>query len=114
MFFCVNCGNNIKSSNKQFNTSARTYKMTGCPRWRYHVKCDYCNKINDYKNVIKHKLLFTPILNLREDGKCKKFGEVNMITGAIDYDLATQCRLNSSHCGILGSEYTKKGGAPPT
>ena len=60
MFFCVNCGNNIKSSNKQFNTSARNYKTTGCPRWRYHVKCDYCNKINDY---IKHKILFTPILS---------------------------------------------------
>ena len=49
--------------------------MNGCLRWRYNIKCNYCNKRNNYKNfiasnmriytvrAIKHKILFTPILN---------------------------------------------------
>ena len=32
-------------------------------------------------------------------GRCKKFGEVNVITGVVDYDLARNCRFNSSKCG---------------
>jgi hypothetical protein len=60
MFLCVNCGNDIKSSNKQFKISVKKYKMTGCPRWIYNIKCDCCNNINDYTNFIKHKILFTP------------------------------------------------------
>lgn len=42
-------------------------------------------------------------------GKCKKFGEVNLITGIVEYDLAKNCRLNVSKCGNLGSEYTEWG-----
>ena len=62
MFLCINCGNNIKSSNNQFKISTRKYKMTGCPRWRYYIKCNCCNKRNDYKYFINHKLLFIPTL----------------------------------------------------
>ena len=43
-----------------------------------------------------------------QHGRCKKFGEVNMISGAIEYDLASNCRLNVSKCGQFGSEYTEK------
>ena len=42
------------------------------------------------------------------DGRCKKFGEVNLITGIVEYDLAKNCRLNINRCGILGLEYTDK------
>lgn len=63
MFLCIHCGNNIKSSDNQFKISTRKYKITGCPRWRYYIKCDCCDKRNDYKYFINHKLLFTPILN---------------------------------------------------
>ena len=52
MFLCINCGNNIKSSNKQFKTSTINYKMTGCPRWKYYIKCNCCNNINNYKYLI--------------------------------------------------------------
>ena len=62
MFSCVNCGNNIKSLNKQLKTSTINYKMTGCPRLRYYIKCNCCNTRNDYKYFINHKLLFTPTL----------------------------------------------------
>ena len=41
-------------------------------------------------------------------GRCKKFGEVNLITGVIEYDLAKNCRLNTNKCGNLGLEYTNK------
>jgi hypothetical protein len=41
-------------------------------------------------------------------GRCKKFGEVNMITGTIEYDLASTCRITDNKCGILGSEFTYK------
>jgi hypothetical protein len=31
-----------------------------------------------------------------------------MITGKIEYDLASNCRLNDSKCGKHPSEYTEK------
>jgi len=55
MLFCVNCGNHIKSNNQ--------YKLTGCPRWRYYIKCD-CGKRNDYKYFVEHKILFTSTLQM--------------------------------------------------
>jgi hypothetical protein len=51
---------------------------------------------------------YDPIPSNEQHGRCKKFGEVNMITGAIEYDLASDCRLTVSKCGKLGSEYTEK------
>jgi hypothetical protein len=41
-------------------------------------------------------------------GRCKKFGEVNLISGNIEYDFAKNCRLNDNKCGILGLEFTNK------
>lgn len=51
---------------------------------------------------------YDPIPSDEKYGKCKKFGEVNLITGVIQYDLASNCRLNNDKCGNLGSEYIKK------
>lgn len=51
---------------------------------------------------------YDPIPNNEQHGRCKKFGEVNMITGAIEYDLASDCRLNVTKCGKFGLEYTDK------
>ena len=64
MFLCITCGNNIKTSNNKFKLSTKKYKITGCPRWRYYIKCDCCNKRNDYTHFINHKLLFTPTLDM--------------------------------------------------
>ena len=64
MFLCVNCGNNIQSIITQLKISTRKYKITGCCRWRYYIKCDGCNKSNDYKYFINHKMLFTPTLRI--------------------------------------------------
>ena len=40
--------------------------------------------------------------------RCKKFGEMDVITGAIKYDLAAVCRLGDSNCGKNGYHYTAK------
>ena len=48
---------------------------------------------------------YDTIPNNEQYGKCKKFGEVNMITGSIEYDLATECRLDNNKCGKFASEY---------
>jgi hypothetical protein len=41
-------------------------------------------------------------------GRCKKFGEVDLVTGVIEYDLAIECRLNEGKCGKNGSEFNEK------
>ena len=51
---------------------------------------------------------YDPIPSNEKYGKCKKFGEINMITGSIEHDLASDCRLNDSKCGKFASEYSKK------
>jgi hypothetical protein len=51
---------------------------------------------------------YDPIPSNKQYGKCKKFGEVNMITGSIEHDFASDCRLNNNKCGKFASEYTKK------
>jgi len=43
-----------------------------------------------------------------DGNRCKKFGEMDLITGAIKYDLAAVCRLNDSNCGKKGLHYTAK------
>ena len=40
--------------------------------------------------------------------RCKKFGEMDVITGVIAYDLAAVCRLGDSNCGKNGYHYTAK------
>ena len=41
-------------------------------------------------------------------GKCKKFGELNLVTGGIEYDMALNCRRDETKCGSKGIEYHRK------
>jgi hypothetical protein len=41
-------------------------------------------------------------------GKCKKFGEIDFITGLIEYDFAKDCRNDKNKCGKIASEYMDK------
>ena len=50
---------------------------------------------------------YDPIPSDKEFGKCRKFGEINLITGTIDHDLASDCRLNANKCGHVGLEYSE-------
>ena len=40
--------------------------------------------------------------------RCKKFGNMNLITGAIHNELAANCRLDDDMCGEEGDQYTAK------
>jgi len=66
--------------------------------------CSNCLYFIEHKNNYP----YDPIPSNERYGKCKKFGEVNMITGEIEYDLASNCRFNDSKCGKFGSEFTVK------
>ena len=46
--------------------------------------------------------------NDKHYGRCKKFGQVNFITGAIEYDFAKNCRDDIKKCGKNGLEYKDK------
>ena len=63
--------------------------------------CSNCVHFIEHRNNYP----YDPIPCDEEYGRCKQFGEVNLITGAIEYDLARHCRLNVSKCGKFGSEY---------
>jgi hypothetical protein len=65
--------------------------------------CSNCLHFIEYTNNYP----YDPIPSNEKYGRCKKFGEVNMVTGAIEYDLAINCRLNDSKCGKFGSEFNK-------
>ena len=41
-------------------------------------------------------------------GRCKKFGQVDLVTGSIEYDFAINCRSDTKKCGELGYEYKDK------
>lgn len=51
---------------------------------------------------------YDPIPSDKQYSRCKKFGEINIITGEIEYDLAKISRLDDNKCGRFGSEYTEK------
>jgi hypothetical protein len=51
---------------------------------------------------------YDPTPNDEKYGKCKKFGEVDLITGSINYDIARNCRNDINKCGKSGSEYKEK------
>lgn len=38
-------------------------------------------------------------------GKCVKYGEMDIITGEINYHRADKCRNDESKCGLEGKEY---------
>lgn len=58
-------------------------------------------------HFIEHKNNY-PYDSLPDDeqyGRCKKFGEINFITGSIKYDLVEICRNDINKCGKNGLEY---------
>ena len=64
--------------------------------------CSTCLHFLEHKNNYP----YDPVPSDTQYGRCKKFGEVNLITGAIEYELARNSRLNARECGKAGSEYT--------
>lgn len=61
-----------------------------------------------YPACVNCAFFIKPIHNSHENlhyGKCKKFGEMDLVTGFIDYDYATLCREDTKKCGWRGTEY---------
>ena len=84
--------NNKFSSGKKF---IRNKELPICSKCLYFIE-----HTNNYP--------YDPLPSNEKYGRCKKFGEMDMVTGTINYDLASNCRLNESKCGKFGSEYTEK------
>ncbi len=64
----------------------------------------FCNKCIHF---IEHKnnYPYDSVPDNIEYGKCKKFGNVNLVSGLIEYEYAKNCRSDSTKCGIVGSKY---------
>lgn len=66
--------------------------------------CSKCKYFIEHSNNYP----YDPVPSNEQYGKCKRFGEVNFITGELMYDLARECRTNSSKCGNTGKKYIEK------
>ena len=51
---------------------------------------------------------YDPPANNEKNGKCKLFGEQNLVTGNVHHDYAVWCRQDVSKCGVGGKHYTPK------
>ena len=85
----------LKSNFSTVNTFIRNKELPICSKCVHFIE-----HTNNYP--------YDPIPSNELHGRCKKFGEVNMITGIIENDFATDCRLDNNKCGKFASEYSKK------
>ena len=51
---------------------------------------------------------YDPVPDNAYYGKCTKFGEMNLVTGCIEYDFAKLCREDVKKCGWRGAWYQEK------
>ncbi len=51
---------------------------------------------------------YNPVPNNEKYGKCKLFGEQNLVSGEIQHDYAVWCRQDNTKCGKDGNYYTDK------
>jgi hypothetical protein len=84
--------------NKKLSTKTNFIRNTALPI------CLNCVHFIEHTNNYP----YDPIPNNEKYGRCKKFGEVNMVSGVIEYDLAINCRLSDSKCRKFGSEFNEK------
>jgi hypothetical protein len=85
----------IKSAFSNEKSFIRNKELPVC------VNCaHFIEKTNNYP--------YDPVPNDKLYGKCKKFGEMDLITGVIEYDFAKYCRDNNEKCGKTGLGYTDK------
>ena len=60
------------------------------------VNCFYFTPVYESGNIIDTK------------SKCFKYGELNIVTGNIEYDLAYDARKNESKCGLKAKKFEEK------
>jgi hypothetical protein len=59
------------------------------------------------KYFIRHWPDYDEPINNGDYGRCKLFGEINLVTGKTDYDYAKFVRNNESQCGESGKLFVK-------
>jgi len=62
-----------------------------------------CNCVH----FLEHKTYYPydPPPDSKEYGKCKLFGQIDLITGDIEYDYAKKCRSDNTKCGKNGTNF---------
>lgn len=63
---------------------------------------------NDKSNVCANCIHFIPWNTdpkVYEYGKCRKFGNRDLVSGLINYNYADICRNNEDYCGKSGKQY---------
>ena len=73
----------------------RNIKYPNCVNCRHFIA--YTNQFTLY-----------PTHETNRYGRCKQFGEINVVTGQVNYDLACVCRDNAKKCGLEGQSYEEK------
>jgi hypothetical protein len=48
---------------------------------------------------------YDPIPSDKQYGRCKNFGNVELVTGLIEYDFAKNCKNDINKCGKSGLKY---------
>jgi len=66
--------------------------------------CTNCVHFIEHKNNDP----LDPVNNDKKYGRCKKFGQVEVVSGFIEYDFAEYCRKDSNKCGKSGTEFIEK------
>jgi hypothetical protein len=51
---------------------------------------------------------YDPLPDDRFYGKCKKYGELDLISGVINHDFAKHCRMDNTKCGKMGTDFKEK------
>ena len=80
---------------KLFSTFIRNKKLPICSK---------CVHFIEHKNNYP----YDPIPSDKLYGRCNQFGEVDLVTGLIEYDFASICRNNDNKCGKFASHYVAK------
>ena len=65
--------------------------------------CSNCVHFIEYTNNYPYDEIPSNIY-----GKCKHFGEIDIVTGKIVYDYAQNCRTDIKKCSLNGTYYQEK------
>jgi hypothetical protein len=83
----------LVTSNKNIETFIHNINMPACAN---------CVHFIPYKNVTNY------FYQELQASRCKKFGQQSLLSGKIEYDLASKCRSIQSMCGKDGKYFIQR------
>lgn len=75
----------------------RKYSETIESRLPFCINC-----VHFIENIYKY-----PYEDIPNNKKCKYFGNIDLVTGNITYELASICRDKTDKCGSIGQHFQK-------